>query len=149
MNIIPHGSGEKKFCAWSVPQPHPCQWLLCFSIRLLQLQRSVLSPDSDLPDELLYGRAGYLYALLYVNKEIGADTVDEDTITKVRLAHVNFLHIWSSSLREDRININAPDTCSMKIRINSLFGLELHFETEISIMLQFVYCTFKLCFFFF
>ncbi|CAI5674029.1 unnamed protein product [Oreochromis niloticus] len=59
----------------------------CLS-RLLQLQRSVLSPDSDLPDELLYGRAGYLYALLYVNKEIGADTVDEDTITKVVTAIV-------------------------------------------------------------
>lgn len=54
------------------------------SVRLLQLQRSVLSPDSEMPDELLYGRAGYLYALLYVNKEIGADTVDESTITKVR-----------------------------------------------------------------
>lgn len=55
-----------------------------FSVRLLQLQRSVLSPDSEMPDELLYGRAGYLYALLYINKEIGADTVDESIITKVR-----------------------------------------------------------------
>ncbi|KAM8880566.1 lanC-like protein 2 [Synchiropus picturatus] len=51
--------------------------------RLLQLQRSVLSPDTEMPDELLYGRAGYLYALLYVNKEIGASTVDEGTISKV------------------------------------------------------------------
>lgn len=51
--------------------------------RLLQLQRSVLSPDSDMPDELLYGRAGYLFALLYINKEIGPETVDETTITKV------------------------------------------------------------------
>lgn len=59
----------------------------CLS-RLLQLQRSVLSPDSDIPDELLYGRAGYLYALLYVNKEIGSDAVDEDTITKVVTAIV-------------------------------------------------------------
>uniref|UniRef100_A0A3P8P0I8 LanC lantibiotic synthetase component C-like 2 (bacterial) n=1 Tax=Astatotilapia calliptera TaxID=8154 RepID=A0A3P8P0I8_ASTCA len=59
----------------------------CLS-RLLQLQRSVLSPDSDIPDELLYGRAGYLYALLYVNKEIGTDAVDEDTITKVVTAIV-------------------------------------------------------------
>uniref|UniRef100_A0A3B4YAX9 LanC lantibiotic synthetase component C-like 2 (bacterial) n=2 Tax=Seriola TaxID=8160 RepID=A0A3B4YAX9_SERLL len=54
----------------------------CLS-RLLQLQRAVLSPDSEMPDELLYGRAGYLFALLYINKEIGADTVDESTITKV------------------------------------------------------------------
>ncbi|KAA8581007.1 hypothetical protein FQN60_013965 [Etheostoma spectabile] len=59
----------------------------CLS-RLLQLQGSVLAPDSEMPDELLYGRAGYLYALLYVNKEIGADTVDESTITKVVMAIV-------------------------------------------------------------
>ncbi len=60
------------------------------SVRLLQLQRAVLSPDSEMPDELLYGRAGYLYALLYINKEIGADTVDESTITKVRDTHACF-----------------------------------------------------------
>ncbi|KAM6900131.1 lanC-like protein 2 [Xenentodon cancila] len=59
----------------------------CLS-RLLQLQRSVLSPDSDLPDELLYGRAGYLYALLYVNKEMGPDAVDDVTVSKVVTAIV-------------------------------------------------------------
>ncbi|XP_076827463.1 lanC-like protein 2 [Brachyhypopomus gauderio] len=51
--------------------------------KLLQLQRSVISQDTEIPDELLYGRAGYLYALLYVNKEIGPDTVDKGTIAKV------------------------------------------------------------------
>uniref|UniRef100_A0AAZ3RT66 LanC lantibiotic synthetase component C-like 2 (bacterial) n=1 Tax=Oncorhynchus tshawytscha TaxID=74940 RepID=A0AAZ3RT66_ONCTS len=51
--------------------------------KLLQLQRGVVSTDSEMPDELLYGRAGYLYALLYVNKEIGPDTVDETTIARV------------------------------------------------------------------
>ncbi|XP_074549623.1 lanC-like protein 2 [Halichoeres trimaculatus] len=56
--------------------------------RLLQLQRAVLSPDSEMPDELLYGRAGYLFALLFINKEIGANTVDEETITKVVTAIV-------------------------------------------------------------
>ncbi|XP_067107836.1 lanC-like protein 2 isoform X6 [Osmerus mordax] len=56
--------------------------------KLLQLQRAVLSPDSEVPDELLYGRAGYLYALLYVNKEISPNTVDEGTITKVVTAIV-------------------------------------------------------------
>ena len=45
-----------------------------------------MSADSDVPDELLYGRAGYLFALLYVNKEIGADTVDETIITQVSTA---------------------------------------------------------------
>lgn len=61
----------------------------CVSVRLLQLQRSVLTPDSEMPDELLYGRAGYLYALLYINKEIRADTVDESTITKVTHTHTH------------------------------------------------------------
>lgn len=58
------------------------------SCRLLQLQRSVISPDSEIPDELLYGRAGYLYALLYVNKEIGPGTVDENTVAKVSLEYL-------------------------------------------------------------
>ncbi|KAL8165676.1 UNVERIFIED_CONTAM: LanC-like protein 2 [Gekko kuhli] len=51
--------------------------------KLLQLQRIVLSADSDLPDELLYGRAGYLYALLYLNTEIGPDTVPQSVIKEV------------------------------------------------------------------
>lgn len=52
--------------------------------RLLQLQRTVISTDSELPDELLYGRAGYLYALLYLNTEIGPDTVPQSVIKEVR-----------------------------------------------------------------
>nr|XP_006634360.1 PREDICTED: lanC-like protein 2 [Lepisosteus oculatus] len=51
--------------------------------KLLQLQRSVVISDSDLPDELLYGRSGYLYALLYVNTEIGPETVPASTISEV------------------------------------------------------------------
>lgn len=54
----------------------------CIS-KLLQLQRTVVCLDSDLPDELLYGRAGYLYALLYVNTEIGQDTVPCSVIQEV------------------------------------------------------------------
>ncbi|XP_056289880.1 lanC-like protein 2 isoform X2 [Pseudoliparis swirei] len=53
----------------------------CLS-RLLQMQRALLS-DSQVSDELLCGRSGFLYALLYVNKEMGADTVEESVITKV------------------------------------------------------------------
>nr|XP_057916083.1 lanC-like protein 2 isoform X2 [Doryrhamphus excisus] len=54
--------------------------------RLLQLQRSVLSPDSEMPDELLYGRAGYLYALLYVNSQLGNAAVEDATIAEVATA---------------------------------------------------------------
>ncbi|OCT75991.1 lanC-like protein 2 [Xenopus laevis] len=51
--------------------------------KLLQLQRGVVSTETDLPDELLYGRAGYLYALLYVNNEISQDTVPQASIKEV------------------------------------------------------------------
>ncbi|XP_077592281.1 lanC-like protein 2 [Stigmatopora nigra] len=71
----------------------------CLS-RLLQLQRSVLSSDSEMPDELLYGRSGYLYALLYVNKEIGADTVDEATISKVVTAIIESGKNLSAELKK-------------------------------------------------
>lgn len=54
----------------------------CLS-RLLQLKTSVLSPDGDMPDEILYGRSGYLFALLYVCREIGPEAVDEATISQV------------------------------------------------------------------
>ncbi|XP_051909626.1 lanC-like protein 2 [Hippocampus zosterae] len=71
----------------------------CLS-KLLQLQRSVLSADSEMPDELLYGRAGYLYALLYVNKEIGGDTVDEATISKVVTAIIESGKNLSAELKK-------------------------------------------------
>ena len=60
---------------------------VCVCLRLLLLQAAVVGPDSELPDELLYGRVGYLYALLYVNKELGAGTVDEGSISEVTSAH--------------------------------------------------------------
>uniref|UniRef100_A0A8D1KHC2 LanC-like protein 2 n=1 Tax=Sus scrofa TaxID=9823 RepID=A0A8D1KHC2_PIG len=51
--------------------------------KLLQLQRTIVCRDSDLPDELLFGRAGYLYALLYVNTEMGPGAVCESAIKEV------------------------------------------------------------------
>ncbi|KAG8139565.1 hypothetical protein E2320_002330 [Naja naja] len=51
--------------------------------KLLQLQRIVLASDSDLPDELLYGRSGYLYALLYLNTEIDPEPVPQSVIKEV------------------------------------------------------------------
>ncbi|KAM5156967.1 lanC-like protein 2 [Mantella aurantiaca] len=51
--------------------------------RLLQLHRGVVTTDSEIPDELLYGRAGYLYALLYLNAEIGPDTIPQATIKEL------------------------------------------------------------------
>lgn len=73
--------------------------------KLLSLQRSVLSPDSDVSDELLYGRAGYLYALLYVNKEIGPEVVDETTIAKVVTA---ILESGKSLSKEEKRSERCP-----------------------------------------
>ncbi|XP_075036381.1 glutathione S-transferase LANCL1 [Mixophyes fleayi] len=36
--------------------------------RVLQMHPSVIKAESRLPDELLYGRVGYLYSLLFINK---------------------------------------------------------------------------------
>ncbi|KAL4222306.1 LanC-like protein 2 [Mactra antiquata] len=50
--------------------------------RLVSLYKDVIQ-DPSLPDELLNGRVGYLYALLYVNTMIKPDTIDRDIILKV------------------------------------------------------------------
>ncbi|KAG7636860.1 LanC-like protein GCL2 [Arabidopsis thaliana] len=39
--------------------------------------------SSDLPNELLYGRVGYLWACLFINKYIGKETSSSDTIRQV------------------------------------------------------------------
>lgn len=38
--------------------------------KLVKLAVNVIDVKTDLPDELLYGRAGYLYALLFVRKHL-------------------------------------------------------------------------------
>lgn len=39
--------------------------------------------DAALPDEVLYGRAGYLYSLLYVQHAISQETIKMETINQV------------------------------------------------------------------
>lgn len=67
--------------------------------RLLSLESLI----EESPDELLYGRAGYLYALLFVNHHIGKHSISEDFIKKV---------IWSiiDSGRQlaSRLKCNCP-----------------------------------------
>ena len=53
--------------------------MLC--CRLEELQHKL--GDESLPDELLFGRVGYLFALLFVLKQLGPDAVDAALITKV------------------------------------------------------------------
>lgn len=51
--------------------------------RLKSLSIYVLDKHNDIPDELLYGRAGYLASLLYVNANISPAPIEADLITKV------------------------------------------------------------------
>uniref|UniRef100_A0A8C5PBB2 Glutathione S-transferase LANCL1 n=1 Tax=Leptobrachium leishanense TaxID=445787 RepID=A0A8C5PBB2_9ANUR len=50
---------------------------------LLQMHSLVIKPDSRLPDELLYGRMGYLYSLLFVNKQFGMEMIPSSYIQQV------------------------------------------------------------------
>ena len=50
---------------------------------ILAMVGEVCDLPSSLPDELLYGRAGYLYTLLYLRAELGEATVPSMLIRKV------------------------------------------------------------------
>lgn len=54
----------------------------CIS-RLLQLYQNVVMGAGGLPDELLYGRMGYLYALLYINQQLGHDKIPLQYIQQI------------------------------------------------------------------
>ena len=55
--------------------------MCAFSIRAME--EDVLNINSDLANEYLYGRAGYLFAVLYVNKHISPPPFDENFVRKV------------------------------------------------------------------
>lgn len=50
---------------------------------ILALGPQVCSLPSALPDELLYGRAGYLYTLLYLRAELGPESVPSQLVRQV------------------------------------------------------------------
>ncbi|CAH1155928.1 unnamed protein product [Phaedon cochleariae] len=51
--------------------------------RLKELGKCVLDMNSDIPDEYLYGRAGYLYSILYVNKNVHPQPFDDNFIRMI------------------------------------------------------------------
>lgn len=51
--------------------------------RLHELSKDVLDLNSDLPNEYMYGRAGYLYAIMYVNKHVEPHPFDDSFIREV------------------------------------------------------------------
>lgn len=51
--------------------------------RLLQYHQTVVSGSRQLPDEMLYGRMGYLYALVFINQQLGQDRIPLQYIQQV------------------------------------------------------------------
>lgn len=67
-------------------EDHPDSWILCFlcySPRLLLFHQTVVQGSGGLPDELLYGRMGYLYALVFINQQLGQDRIPLQYIQQV------------------------------------------------------------------
>jgi len=50
---------------------------------ILSLADQVCALPSSTPDELLYGRAGYLFSLLYLRSELGADSIPSTLVRRV------------------------------------------------------------------
>jgi hypothetical protein len=67
------------------------------SFRLKRMLPQVLDLRSDLPDEILYGRTGYLFALLYLNKYLGQNTIEPKIVQKVRHFRLLFETDWDTS----------------------------------------------------
>nr|XP_023683667.1 lanC-like protein 1 [Paramormyrops kingsleyae] len=51
--------------------------------RLLQMHESVVKGKGNLPDELLYGRVGYLYSLIFINQQFGHEKVPSQYIQQI------------------------------------------------------------------
>lgn len=73
--------------------------------QIVSIENSVCRIDSDLPDEILYGRSGYLYSLLLIRSKIaGSQTI----ITNELIRHVIASIIDSGKKTSRKINFNCP-----------------------------------------
>ena len=50
--------------------------------KLCLMHENIIS-DTSLPDEVLYGRAGYLYSLLFIQTHLGKEKVSDAVIEQV------------------------------------------------------------------
>lgn len=49
----------------------------------MQYHQTVVKGSGGLPDELLYGRVGYLYSLVFINQQLGKDRIPDGYIQQV------------------------------------------------------------------
>jgi hypothetical protein len=55
--------------------------ILYFLLRIVSMKKTALSHST--PDEYLYGRAGYLYTVMFLRREIGHNVIDNQLVTEV------------------------------------------------------------------
>ncbi|XP_076686240.1 glutathione S-transferase LANCL1 isoform X1 [Andrena cerasifolii] len=65
--------------------------------KLKSLSSYVLKENSELPDELLYGRAGYLFSLLFLNSNISPPPIEDELIKQVIALIIKSGHVYSAS----------------------------------------------------
>lgn len=63
---------------------------------LKSLLPHVISEHREVPDELLYGRCGYLFSLLYINRNISPPPIESDIIKQVIAAIIKSGHTYST-----------------------------------------------------
>ncbi|XP_076758502.1 glutathione S-transferase LANCL1 isoform X1 [Xylocopa sonorina] len=66
-------------------------------LKIKSLSPIVLNEDSDLPDELLYGRAGYLFSLLFLNSNISPAPIEDKLIRQVVALIIKSGYLYSAS----------------------------------------------------
>ncbi|XP_043527978.1 lanC-like protein 2 isoform X1 [Frieseomelitta varia] len=65
--------------------------------KVKSLSSVVLNESSDLPDELLYGRAGYLFSLLFLNSNISPAPIENNLIKQVIALIIKSGNLYSAS----------------------------------------------------
>ncbi|KAI4498197.1 hypothetical protein M0802_006683 [Mischocyttarus mexicanus] len=67
--------------------------------KLISLSSHVVNEHDKVCDELLYGRAGYLFSLLYVNSNISSSPIESDIIKQVISCIIKSGNVYSKSRR--------------------------------------------------
>lgn len=67
--------------------------------KLESMKDAAVDPKSDLPSEYLYGRAGYIYSLLFVNKHIKPSPFDDKLIRQVKKNYTMTMCVFSLLLK--------------------------------------------------
>ncbi|XP_076286080.1 glutathione S-transferase LANCL1 [Lasioglossum baleicum] len=65
--------------------------------KLKSLSPHVMNQHSDIPDELLYGRVGYLFSLLFLNKHISPPPVEDELIRQIVTATIKSGNSYAAS----------------------------------------------------